>query len=433
MRLIEGQNQVLERIVRGEPLKPTLDLLLRVIEAEFPGMLCSILLLDPDGTRIRHISAPSLPEGFTSAIDGEAIGPQAGSCGIAAYRNAPVVVEDIDTDPLWTDYRDLASRHGLRSCWSTPIVDEQNRVLGTFALYFRHPARPEARHWEVIELATHTAAIAIAKARSAEERRAAEAEGRRRQQQLEEAQRIAHLGSYVWWNQGITTLFGYPADEVGANVEWSWDRVHPDDVARARATLQHAVDRRENFVGAEYRFRRADGSYADVVDRGSIIHGADSTPVRVIGTIRDISERKRAMELLEQRVAARTAELHAKNLELEVAVCRDGEEAVRYIQAHGTEADVQLPALMLLDLRLPNIDGIDVLRHARAHAVWRKVPVVVLTTSRARCDIDAAYRLGVNSYLIKPIDVHAFARVIGIIKTYWLLTNEPPFPHDDGR
>lgn len=278
MRLIEGQNQVLERIVRGEPLKPTLDLLLRVIEAEFPGMLCSILLLDPDGTRIRHISAPSLPEGFTSAIDGEAIGPQAGSCGIAAYRNAPVVVEDIDTDPLWTDYRDLASRHGLRSCWSTPIVDEQNRVLGTFALYFRHPARPEARHWEVIELATHTAAIAIAKARSAEERRAAEAEGRRRQQQLE-----------------------------------------------------------------------------------------------------------------------------------------------------------QLPALMLLDLQLPKVDGIDVLRHARAHAVWRKVPVVVLITSRERCDIDAAYRLGVNSYLIKPIDVHAFARVIGIIKTYWLLTNEPPFPHDDGR
>lgn len=116
-----------------------------------------------------------------------------------------------------------------------------------------------------------------------------------------------------------------------------------------------------------------------------------------------------------------------------ITVCRDGEEAMQYIQAHGAEVDAYLPALVLLDLRLPKIDGMDVLRQARSHDLWKKVPVVVLTTSREQHDIDAAYRLGVNSYLVKPIDFRTFTRVIGIIKAYWLLTNEPPFPHRHAR
>jgi len=116
-----------------------------------------------------------------------------------------------------------------------------------------------------------------------------------------------------------------------------------------------------------------------------------------------------------------------------VAVCRDGEEAIHYIEAHDTEHDQQLPVLMLLDLRLPKIDGIEVLREARRHTVWKKVPVVVLTTSRDRQDIDVAYGLGVNSYVVKPIDFRTFADIVGMIKSYWLLTNEPPFPHSDAR
>ena len=116
-----------------------------------------------------------------------------------------------------------------------------------------------------------------------------------------------------------------------------------------------------------------------------------------------------------------------------IVACRDGEEALRYMEEHHSPADSQLPILVLLDLRLPKVDGIEVLRYARGHPVWKQVPIVVLTTSRENKDIEAAYQLGVNSYILKPVDFLAFAEVAKTIKIYWLLTNEPPFRGKNAR
>lgn len=167
--LLDGQKQVLELIAKNEPLTESLVKLVRVIEFQSPAMLCSILLLDADGVHVRHGAAPSLPEQFVRAVDGSPIGPRAGSCGAAAYRGEPVIVEDIETDPLWDDYRHIAAPHGLRACWSIPIFDTQHHVLGTFAMYFRQPGRPNAQHLRLIEIATQIAGIAISgKRREAE-------------------------------------------------------------------------------------------------------------------------------------------------------------------------------------------------------------------------------------------------------------------------
>ncbi len=116
-----------------------------------------------------------------------------------------------------------------------------------------------------------------------------------------------------------------------------------------------------------------------------------------------------------------------------ILTCRDGEEALEFIDAHTTSDDPELPLLVLLDLRLPKVDGIDVLRHARQHPVWKQVPFIVLTTSRENSDVTRAYELGVNSYIVKPLDFNAFAEVIRSIKIFWLLTNEPPFPEPTRR
>jgi CheY-like chemotaxis protein len=115
-----------------------------------------------------------------------------------------------------------------------------------------------------------------------------------------------------------------------------------------------------------------------------------------------------------------------------IAVCRDGEEVLQYMDEHPHASDSELPILVLLDLRLPKVDGIEVLRQVRNHAVWKQVPVVVLTTSRENEDIEAAYQLGANSYIVKPVDFRAFADVVKTIEVYWLLTNESPF-QDGGR
>jgi GAF domain-containing protein len=160
------QRETLELIAGGKPLQDTLDRLLRGIEAQSPDMICSILLLDDDGQHLRHGAAPSLPAEYTKAVDGSATGPQAGSCGTAAFRGEPVFVSDIANDPLWADYHDLALPHGLRACWSTPIFDEQKKVLGTFAIYHRATGLPTPAHKKMIGLATHTAATAIVKVRT---------------------------------------------------------------------------------------------------------------------------------------------------------------------------------------------------------------------------------------------------------------------------
>ena len=116
-----------------------------------------------------------------------------------------------------------------------------------------------------------------------------------------------------------------------------------------------------------------------------------------------------------------------------IRACRDGEEALQYMEEHSAPTDSQIPVLVLLDLRLPKVDGIEVLRQARQHPVWKQVPFVVLTTSRENKDIQAAYQLGVNSYIVKPVDFLAFAEVVKTIKMYWLLTNEPPFTEGNTR
>jgi len=110
-----------------------------------------------------------------------------------------------------------------------------------------------------------------------------------------------------------------------------------------------------------------------------------------------------------------------------IAVCRDGEEALRYMDAHNAPEDPELPIVVLLDLRLPKVDGTEVLRQARQHPIWKQVPFIVITTSRENQDIETAYQLGVNSYIVKPVEFATFAGVVKTIKVYWLLTNQPPF------
>jgi GAF domain-containing protein len=137
--LLAGEKRLLEMIARNESRTVILDALCRLVEELASGSRSSILLFDPNAGCLRHGAAPSLPTSYIEAIDGIAIGPSVGSCGTAAYRGEPVIVSNIATDPLWSDFRDLALGHGLRACWSTPILSSEGRVLGTFAIYYREP------------------------------------------------------------------------------------------------------------------------------------------------------------------------------------------------------------------------------------------------------------------------------------------------------
>jgi PAS domain S-box-containing protein len=175
---LAGQNLILEKIASGADLAEVLASLLRLIESQSGGMLCSILLLDEDGVHLRHGAAPSLPESYNKAIDGLIIGPNAGSCGAAAYFGKPVVVTDILTDALWDDYRESAVKHGLRACWSSPILLHTGQVSGTFAMYYRVPRGPGPEEQRLTQTATHIASIAIERQRAEQSLRESEERSR---------------------------------------------------------------------------------------------------------------------------------------------------------------------------------------------------------------------------------------------------------------
>jgi GAF domain-containing protein len=165
--LRNAHNKVLELAIGDAPLETTLNELIRIVESSSrTGVLGSILLLDANGKQLRHGAGPSLPPAYLAAIDGSEIGPCAGSCGTAAYTGAAVFVADIATDPLWADYRDVALPHGLRACWSIPILTRGRKVLGTFAMYHREPREPTIRDLMLVDLITQTAALVIDRERA---------------------------------------------------------------------------------------------------------------------------------------------------------------------------------------------------------------------------------------------------------------------------
>lgn len=160
-RLHFAERRALEMLAAGAQLEDILATIVSVIEELVPETLASILVVADDGVHMRHAASVSLPVAYTHAIDGAEIGPKSGSCGTAAYRRDAVFVDDIETDPLWDDYRHIARQYGLRACWSSPILANDGHVLGTFAMYYKTPRRPEGTVVDLIARAAHVAGIAI--------------------------------------------------------------------------------------------------------------------------------------------------------------------------------------------------------------------------------------------------------------------------------
>ncbi len=213
--LQRGQREVLELLATGSPLPEILTRLTRFIESQSPGMLCSVLLLDPDGKTLRHGAAPSLPEEYNGLIDGLRSGEGVGSCGTAVARRQPVIVTDIARDPLWADFREIAAKFQLGACWSTPLLAHTNEPLGTFAVYSREPRTPGEEDLEVVELASSLARIAIERKHTDDALRSLGAF----QKEILDAASFSILstssqGCILSMNRAAEKMLGYPAGEL---------------------------------------------------------------------------------------------------------------------------------------------------------------------------------------------------------------------------
>jgi PAS domain S-box-containing protein len=234
-----GQSGVLEMIAADAPLADVLTNLVLLMEGQAEGLRCSILLLNRDGKHVRHGAAPNLPEAYVKAVNGAPIGPRNGSCGTAMYTRRPVVVADVMTDPLWTDYRELAQISGLRACWSTPILSAQGDVLGSFAMYRQENRGPRPEETRLTQIATHIAGIAIERQRHQEILREREA-------RISLAAESADLAFWIlypeqntaWMSEKGRLIYGFDS-KLPLTCDLILSRVHPDE----RAGVKAAYDR----------------------------------------------------------------------------------------------------------------------------------------------------------------------------------------------
>jgi serine phosphatase RsbU (regulator of sigma subunit)/PAS domain-containing protein len=268
--LLEVQNAVLEQIAGAVALPDVLDTLVRGMERLSEGMKASVLLVD--GAHLRHGAAPGLPAAYNAAIDGLEIGPGVGSCGTAAHSGQPVVVEDIATDPLWRDFRELAAEHDLAACWSAPVLGPDGAVLATFALYYHRRRAPTDTHRSLVEAATHLCAVAI------------QADNARRER-LEEVFRQAPAALVVLRGPEHSIQF---MNDAAGDLPAGWR-----ELARAELDQVYASGRSHRGEGVPLGGHFFDLLYAPVRAASGEVEG-------VVAHAVEVSERVRHRQILEQ-------------------------------------------------------------------------------------------------------------------------------------
>lgn len=288
------RGKTLERLATGAPLAVVLETLVHTVEAEIPGWIASILLLDEGNRRLRHCTAPSLPRFYTEAIDGVTIGPGVGSCGTAAFLGRRVVVEDIERHPYWAEYRDLARRAGLAACWSQPIFDSHGKVLGTFAIYHRSPKAPSASELETIEHAARVAGIAIEKKRAEEQIQLAASVFEHSHEAIMITDTEARI---VEVNRAFCELTGYNREEVlGRNPNILKSGRHDPQFYRH---IWEALARDGHWRGEIWDRRRDHELFAAHLTI-SAVYGEDGSIRHYVGMLSDITHLKEQQYQLER-------------------------------------------------------------------------------------------------------------------------------------
>lgn len=286
--LLSWQARVLELVATGHPTADVLEGIVRGIEAQIVGGYCSLLLLE--GRRVHVALAPSLPATYNAAIEGMEVGPDAGSCGTAAYHNRTVVVSDIATDPLWARYREVAMPYGLRACWSVPLRAAGGEVLGTFAVYYREPRSPTPGELVLVERAASLAAIAV--------------ERERREDLLASVNRNVAEGLYrstperglVYVNRAFATMFGYDSSEELIGTPSGMLYADPE----RREVLKRMITMYGSFENEEVQFRRKDGSEFTALVSSTAVMSMNGTVQYYDGAVWDITDRKQLEEQLRQ-------------------------------------------------------------------------------------------------------------------------------------
>jgi len=296
--LLAGENHVLEMTAQGSSLESILEALCQVVEENASGCLCSVLLIDSNGSQIQQVVGPSLPSSYNDRFRGIRVDREGGPCTEAARSKTQVIVSDVASDTRWDRYgwRTAALAHGLKACWSTTILAPNGLVLGTFAIYWREPRTPSEFDQKIIEQITHLAAVAIERKRN----EAALQESEQRFRRIVDTVpgfvcTLTAAGEVELVNRQVLEYFGKSTEELK---NWRTSNVvHPEDLPRVIDAWKRSVETGQPY-DLELRQRRADGVFRWFQSRA---FPARDTGGRITGwymLLTDIDDRKRAEDTL---------------------------------------------------------------------------------------------------------------------------------------
>jgi len=348
--LLAGENRLLEMVANGESMAVILGEICRLVERTAAGCRCSVVLIDPGGTRLEHGAAPSLPDSFIQSIIGRPIAVDAGPCGMAACLNEQVIAGDLTTETRWASWCSVALAHGLQACWSTPIPSTAGKVLGTFAIYYDEPGTPTMQQQRLIEQVTHVASIAIERTQEAEALTRSEA-------LLARVQQVSATGGFYWWpmtgdvywSEQVYRIFELdPGTPLTTELRQS--RIHPDDLHAHQKSVELAMRDGRDFE-YEVRLLMPDGSVKYVHSLAQATRDAEGN-LLYVGAVQDITQRRLA-EFALSKVRSELAHV-ARVTTLGALTASIAHEVNQPLSGIITNAST---CLRMLGVDPPNVDG----------------------------------------------------------------------------
>ncbi|GAB0110669.1 bifunctional diguanylate cyclase/phosphodiesterase [Pseudoalteromonas distincta] len=300
-KLLSHQQDILSKIALGIPLNEVLhDICLsieEIIDDKFAR--CSILSLQ--GSQLFHCAAPNINTEYCDLINGIHIGANIGSCGAAAFSKSRVVVENIETSPLWKDFKDLALKFDLRSCWSTPIFSTQADLLGTFAIYHSTPKSPSEQDLELIDFFVHFSSIALEKSNEFNKAKQLLANLQQSNEKFKAFTKVMPDLILILSEEGIYTdvygtsnelLLDSSKDLIGQNVK---DLLPQKDAQMIMDVIKKTLSTNETQI-FEYKLAVPKGNIVFEGRAAALDHYHSNSPTKrhVVWMARDISIKKKA-------------------------------------------------------------------------------------------------------------------------------------------
>lgn len=271
------------------------------IEKIFPDLKASILTID--NGKLRNLASPGIPKAYIDIVNGLPIGPKVGSCGTAAFLKKRIIVEDIATDPLWEDTKNVALPFGFKACWSEPILNSKKEVIATFANYYMTIRKPTKKELKIFKRLASLIGIIL--------------ENHRNNKKLSSNSELLNYVNlatndaiYDWdltkddfkCGQSFTRLFGHEVNGQSYSISKWTAFIHPDDLLHNRSEfLVFSKNPQAKRWAINYRFMKKNGIYAYVEEMAYAVRDKNGEIVRMIGVLSDITEKLSYIETVEEQ------------------------------------------------------------------------------------------------------------------------------------